>query len=350
VEENTGSQPGASLAAVGARVLVVSADGATTLQAERLLATMGHQVEVAGSLQAAVEKASCGYDVLLIDVQAPGVRDPALLQNVLASAGHGSTVALTGAQSLPAAGELMQQGVAHLALKPLDSAHIGRIVDSVKELADLRGERVSLDSRLRRLMGSLIGVMVRAIEAKHAKTAAHLRRTGDIAAQMADQIPEVRQVAGLARIGGLVHDLGLIGIAEDILDGGGPLSDEQWVQVRNHTVVGAEMIDGIDELRAVVPAVRSHHERMDGKGYPDGLAGQDIPLLARVTSVACAFDTMVNRRIDSLEKSKADALAELRRCQGTQFDPDCVEALAQALGASAAAVPDPPQDGAEPSG
>jgi two-component system cell cycle response regulator len=132
------------------------------------------------------------------------------------------------------------------------------------------------------------------------------------------------------RLAAELHDIGKIGIPESILGKPGPLSDAEWEFVRRHTIIGERILLAAPALEGVAQLVRSSHERWDGGGYPDGLAGQDIPLGSRVVAIADAFDAMTADRPYSEARSVADALAELRRCAGSQFDPVAVEAFQEA--------------------
>lgn len=131
--------------------------------------------------------------------------------------------------------------------------------------------------------------------------------------------------------GALLHDVGKIGVSDSILQKPGALSKEEEQIMRQHPVVGASLIGEIEELKEAMPAVRHHHERFDGAGYPDGLEGEEIPLEARIVLVADAFDSMIRGRPYRFRISTTDALRELARHAGTQFDPEVVEAFVRVL-------------------
>ena len=128
-----------------------------------------------------------------------------------------------------------------------------------------------------------------------------------------------------------LHDVGKIAVPEAILRKPGPLDDAEWEVMRQHTIVGERILAAAPSLRPVGRLVRSSHERWDGDGYPDGLAGERIPLGARIIAVCDAFDAMRQARPYAASLSEAEALAELRRCSGTQFDPWVVEVFAAVL-------------------
>jgi two-component system, cell cycle response regulator len=130
---------------------------------------------------------------------------------------------------------------------------------------------------------------------------------------------------------GVLHDVGKAAIPDAILDKPGPLDEQEQAFMRRHTIIGEEILLGAPALADVAALVRSSHERFDGLGYPDGLAGEAIPVGARIVAVCDAFDAMVTDRPYLASRSVAAALDELRRCAGSQFDPAVVEAFAAVL-------------------
>ncbi|MFN8160926.1 MAG: diguanylate cyclase [Solirubrobacterales bacterium] len=129
-----------------------------------------------------------------------------------------------------------------------------------------------------------------------------------------------------------LHDIGKMAIPDAILHKCGPLSEQEWGVMRRHTVIGERILNSVPALRPVAQVVRSTHERMDGAGYPDGLAGEAIPLAARVIAVCDAYNAITTGRAYDSVRSHSEAMAELRRCAGTQFDPRVVDSLAGARG------------------
>ena len=126
---------------------------------------------------------------------------------------------------------------------------------------------------------------------------------------------------------GLVHDFGKMKIPAEILHAPRKLSDEEWVIIRAHPAMGEEIVSGAKPLRQFASTIRSHHERLDGKGYPDGLVSSQISLTTRIVTVADAFNAMIGRRPYRLPMSPGNALDQLHKHRGTQFDPIVVEAM-----------------------
>jgi HD-GYP domain-containing protein (c-di-GMP phosphodiesterase class II) len=134
--------------------------------------------------------------------------------------------------------------------------------------------------------------------------------------------------------GALLHDLGKLGVADEILGKPGTLTEEEWALVKRHSEIGARMIEPLEILSRADPMVRHHHERPDGSGYPDGLEGEEIPLAARIVAAVDAYDVMLRRRHyrPQPKSSPAEVLQELRREAGRQFDVRVVEAMGRVLG------------------
>ncbi|MCX6345426.1 MAG: diguanylate cyclase [Armatimonadetes bacterium] len=127
------------------------------------------------------------------------------------------------------------------------------------------------------------------------------------------------------RCAALLHDLGRIATPEEILEKKTPLKRDEWKKIEKHANLGARIVERIQEMTAIAPGIKHHHERYDGKGYPSGLSGKNIPLLARIITIADAFDAMTSSRSYRQALNTADAFDELRRGSGSQFDPDLVE-------------------------
>ena len=130
-----------------------------------------------------------------------------------------------------------------------------------------------------------------------------------------------------ARVAGLLHDIGKIGIQDDILKKKGKLTKEEYEVIKTHVEKSVEMIRFPPHMNYVIPAVLSHHERYDGKGYPNGIKGKEIPILGRILAVCDSFDAMVSRRAYKEKLSVEYAIGELENGKGTQFDPDVAQAF-----------------------
>jgi putative nucleotidyltransferase with HDIG domain len=177
-----------------------------------------------------------------------------------------------------------------------------------------------------------IEALVHALEAKDPYTAGHSTRVSRYAAAIAAEVGFPEEQLTDLQTGAVLHDLGKIGVGDGVLLKPGRLSDAEYDEIKDHPRRGARIIDAFNRSTTVLSVVFHHHERYDGRGYPAGLRGEDIPLAARIVNVADAFDAMTTSRPYNGEpRTRADGLAELRRGAGTQFDPLIVEALERAL-------------------
>jgi putative nucleotidyltransferase with HDIG domain len=172
--------------------------------------------------------------------------------------------------------------------------------------------RASLDSVL---------ALVRAVEAKDAYTRRHSEQVAHYATSMAAAMGLPKTQVESIRIAALLHDIGKIGVPDHILTKAGPLTEDEFQHIRRHPALGAEILGTIGLFKAESLLVRHHHERWDGLGYPDGLAGEESPLGARVIMVADCIDAMLMERTYKKCYSVEKMLGELTRCAGTQFDP-----------------------------
>ena len=167
------------------------------------------------------------------------------------------------------------------------------------------------------------------MESKDQYTHGHSQRVHDyaigIAKQMNRPAEDIEQISKAA----LLHDLGKIGVPEQVIGKPSPLTDEEFEPMARHPAEGARIIEALSFLRPLVPIVRSHHERLDGTGYPDGLKADELPLAARIVAVADTADAMASNRPYRKALPDEEMLAELERVSGTQLDADCVTAFTE---------------------
>jgi len=128
-----------------------------------------------------------------------------------------------------------------------------------------------------------------------------------------------------------LHDIGKIGVPDEILNKPGPLTEEEWTVMKKHPVIGAEIVAPVKYLTPVAPIILSHHEKHDGSGYPSGLKGKEIPLGSRIVSVVDAYVAIRDKRVYSDSHSHDEAITEIRRCNGTQFDPEVVDVFCRTI-------------------
>ena len=173
-------------------------------------------------------------------------------------------------------------------------------------------------------------VLLRALAERHPDLGDHNSEVADLAEATAHRLGLAPEAIADVRNAAELHDVGKVAVPDAILNKPGPLDPDEWAFIRRHTIIGERIVAAAPALSRVATLVRASHERWDGAGYPDGLAGDDIPLGARIVAVADAFDAMTAQRPYGTPRTPDEAMAELRRCSGAQFDPGVVEAFCAA--------------------
>ena len=176
-----------------------------------------------------------------------------------------------------------------------------------------------------------VTAFIKPLESRDPLIGEHLKAVSRLASRIGSSMSLPRDRLDALALRALLHDAGKIGVPDEILHKPGPLTDKEYETIKRHPVLGAEMLAPVEKLAQAIPAVRHHHERFDGRGYPDGLRGEQIPLTARVVSVADAFDSMIRDQPYGYGISRQAALEEVERNSGTQFDPRVVRVLLEVV-------------------
>lgn len=192
---------------------------------------------------------------------------------------------------------------------------------------------------LREVNEQTITAFVQAVDAKDPHTAEHSVNVAEYAQAIALELGLGPEDVSRIYSAALLHDIGKIAVPDSILNKPDRLNSEEWTIIKRHPVESVKIIGGIGPFKSYVPGVRHHHERIDGRGYPDGLSGDTVPLDARIIGVADAFEAMTSDRAYRSALTVAEAVEELRLGSGTQFDQDVVHALIKVLVKSPAPLP-----------
>jgi cyclic di-GMP phosphodiesterase len=284
--------------------------------------------------------------LVISDMRMPELDGIGFLEAVRRSHPDTSVIMLSGMSETTTAVDCLHMGAADFLLKPISmselQARVARALEKRALVLQNRFYQAHLErqvreqgQRIHELFLQGVQTLARALEAKDAYTRGHSIRVSQYAVATASRLGfEGEQIDGI-RLGGELHDIGKIGTREAVLHKAGSLTADEFRQITEHPVLGERMLAPLaHESPDVLRIVRSHHERLDGQGFPDGLRGEKIPVEARIVAVADAFDAMTTRRPYRESRPAEDAQAELRRVAGTQLDPDAVEAFV-------AAFPDP---------
>lgn len=202
-----------------------------------------------------------------------------------------------------------------------------RLLDTFAFTGAMAIQKAQLYEDLNNLFIATVRSIADAIEAKDPYTRGHSERIRRMSLMIADKLNLSVQQKNDLGLAALLHDVGKIGIPESILLKEGKLTEAEWVWMRRHPVIGADMLSHIKQLKNAIAGIRHHQERYDGKGYPDGLAGEEIPLFGRIVCVADAFDAMTSNRPYRKSMSIEYSLEEIRKCSGIHFDPVCTKAF-----------------------
>jgi putative two-component system response regulator len=258
-------------------------------------------------------------DLVLLDVQMPGMDGYEVCQRIRANSRFRllPVVMITARSHTEDRVKALERGADDFMTKPFERAELVARVRSSLRLKSLYNTLNSAEQ--------VIFALAAAVEAKDSVTERHTRRVAESARHIGERLGLPDLALDALYRGGIVHDIGKIGVSEAILLKCGPLDTGETERMQEHTEIGANIIAPLHTGLSLQPIIRHHHERFDGCGYPDGLRGDEIPLLARIISICDAFDALINDRPYRAGVSVDQAIATLRSGAGTQWDPELVE-------------------------
>jgi putative two-component system response regulator len=280
--------------------------------------------------------------ICISDIYMPGMDGVAFLREALLRYPDMAVIMLTGMAEVNTAVECLKLGAMDYISKPvmIDEvrARLDKAMDKRRLILENRFYQQSLEVRVRDLdrrnRASLVNgvqMLVHALEAKDSYTSGHSSRVSRYALKTAVPLGFTDEALEDIRLGGELHDIGKIGTREEILNKPGPLTVSEFQHIKSHSLLGERILAPFFASSPIVLRVaRSHHERMDGSGFPDALRGDQIPLEARIIAVVDAFDAMTTNRAYRSPRTAAEALQELHRCAGVHFDSQVVEAFISA--------------------
>lgn len=290
------------------------------------------------------------FELVLSDMRMPGMDGATLLRHIRERHPDVAVVMITAVAEVEVAVSCLSAGAMDYITKPFIfeevQARVTQALEKRRLLLENRGyherleERVKAQAqRLEDLFLASVQSLAEALELKDPYTRGHSIRVSGYGVAISRMLGIDAATIRNIELGGQLHDIGKIGVREDVLNKPGPLTKEEYEHIMTHPVLGWRILRPLlGDNSVALNIVRSHHERIDGKGVPDGLGGSDIAREARIIAVADAFDAMMSRRPYRRGLSYIDALDELKRMSGTQFDCDVVEAFLEAASTGAIVI------------
>ncbi len=263
------------------------------------------------------------FSLVLLDLMLPGASGEEVLHKIKKNY-HIPVVVVTARSERESQRQLLEKGADDYIVKPFDSDILFLKVEKILTRFYLEEELRRLNRRNNRLFLNVLQVMAKVLEAKDPYTKFHSENVAKFARKIAKAMGYSPEEVDLIQVAGILHDFGKIGVKEGVLNKVGHLTDKEFDAVKRHPVIAATILEPIEELNSIIADIRHHHEYYNGHGYPSGLRAEEIPLGARILQVADAYDAMTSQRSYHDPMSKEDALRELKRCAGSQFDPRIV--------------------------
>jgi response regulator RpfG family c-di-GMP phosphodiesterase len=281
--------------------------------------------------------------LVMSDLRMPKLDGIGLLREIRAQWPDAAVVMITAVADVEVAVSCLAMGAMDYLTKPFHlqevRARVAQALEKRRLVLENRGyqqglqEKIAIQAhRLEELFLASVQSLAEALEVKDPYTRGHSVRVSHYSVVIAREMGLDGELLRRIELGGHVHDIGKIGVREDVLNKPGKLTNEEYQHIMTHPMVGWRILAPLlGEMPEALNIVRSHHERFDGRGIPDGLKGHEIPLEARIAAAADSFDAMASDRPYRPGLSMEDALAEIQRCKGSQFDPDVVDALMRAV-------------------
>ncbi len=327
-------------------VLVVDDEEPIRNALRKYLKQQQFEVYTAGSGEEALQQLRLHKVALMLsDIRMPGTSGVDLVPQALEIEPELAILMLTAVNDATSAALCMQRGAMDYLTKPLELADLGRAVQRALKRREMLLENRELNQwlkeevttrtaelqrerhRLERVSTATLEALVNALEAKDPYLRGHSARVADLSANIASELQLPEDEVERVRMAGRLHDLGKIGTRESVVNKEGPLTPEEFEHVKQHVIIGAQILAPLTHLGDVVSMVRSHHERWDGTGYPEGLRGEEIPLGGRVIAAAEVFDALTTSRPYQEKMTPEQAVERLADLSGTVLDPKVFDAL-----------------------
>jgi len=304
------------------RILVIDDEDVIRLLVVEILEAVGHKVTSAENAERALQLLDdAEFDLIVSDVVMPGLSGLELLELVRARRASLPVVLVTGAGTYDTLSQALTRGAAGLVTKPFAHTELQSAVEHALE----RAARSRDELRERLLAPTLASALANAIEARDSYLHGHCERLAALAVRISELLELPGEEIEMVRLGAILHDVGKIGIPDRVLLKPGQLDAEEREIIETHPEIGDKLLEPLDLLAGARPVVRHHHERWDGAGYPDRLAGTEIPLGARIVGVADSIEVMSSRQLYRSPRTAGGIKDELVANRGAQWDPEIVD-------------------------
>lgn len=305
------------------KILAVDDDPLIREVLQEALIDFGYEVTTAENGEKALQSLKTErFKLVMSDVAMPGINGVELAERISAIHPDMPIILITGYGNVDMAKNALQRGASDFLIKPFNVQELPIII--TRNLERRRLETIRLNRNGKETLLKAIRALARAIDAKDPYTAGHSDRVARIAVAIAKKMKFPEAELYQLRLAAEMHDVGKIGVPDDILKKAGSLTNEEWELMRKHCEIGSRIIGEIEELARTASIIRHHHERYDGKGYPDGLQEDAIPLHARIIAVADTYEAMTSNRSYRERFSKEKAKSILHEVSGTQLDAKIV--------------------------
>ena len=330
----------------GRRVLVVDDEDSIRNAIGKFLKARGYEVEVVENGIEAVEALQRErFDVMLCDVRMPGMSGTEVVPRAMELRPDLAVLMLTAVNDAPTATEVLAQGAMDYLMKPVELDELAKAVERALRKRDLEIQQRNVERMIREEVAlrteelrreqallaeisiSIVRSLVNAQEAKDPFLRGHSQRVAAMAAAIASAMGLPDDAVEDLRLSGQLHDIGKIGIPESLLHKAGPLTEEEYLRVKDHVRIGMDILTPLAPLARVLPAIQDHHERWDGSGYPRQLSGEQISLGGRILAAVDAFDALTSRRAYREPLTPHETIELLSNSAGAHLDPAVIEVL-----------------------
>lgn len=314
------------------QILVVAGEPVVRSTVARILSREGFTVHLAENAEEAASMCDRLRDLAVVVAGSASALE--VVERVKATHPRIRSVMIAEALSEEASGQARRLGVDGLLEQPFEMAGLLETIAQLSASLQAERDRNAMLERLRANVVTMVDSLARALEDRDPYTAGHSLRVAEYSVMIGSALGLSDFHLELLRHGAALHDIGKIAVRQDVLHKPGRLTDDEYEHIKMHPVVGREILEPIEDFKEMLDLVYYHHERIDGRGYPEGLAGDEIPLLAQIVAVADTYDAMTSDRPYRSGMPPEKAFAIMNEVSGTQLNAELVTLLARRIRAS----------------